>query len=160
MIFIKTEAGKQVLNERRGVLSPRQRSAFILFDGKRALEQVLETTSAMGITVDDVQFMVDAGLLVPADPAFRAMGLSAPEAQPAGDEADEEAKRDRFQGKRYQAAYLIANELTSSLGLRGFRLNLAVEAATDCESLAALAPRIREAVGEAKYKRLAQALFA
>ncbi|MDE3246886.1 MAG: hypothetical protein KGN80_12435 [Acidobacteriota bacterium] len=160
MIFIKTEAGKQVLKERHGVLSPRQRSAFILFDGKRPLAQILETTTAMGITADDVQFMIDAGLLTPAGPALQARSLRAPEAQP-GDAAGEGAKcDDRLPGERYQAAYLIANELTSSLGLRGLRLNLAVEAATDCESLAALAPRIREAVGEAKYRPLAQALFA
>ena len=39
----------------------------------------------------------------------------------------------------------IATQLTAALGLRGFRLNLAVEGATSYEQLAAqLAPKIRE----------------
>ena len=61
--------------------------------------------------------------------------------------------------ERYQAAYLIATELTSGLGLRGFRLNLALEGAGGFDDLAALAPKIREAVGDAKFARLEKALF-
>jgi len=61
--------------------------------------------------------------------------------------------------ERYQAAYPIATELTAGLGLRGFRLNLAVEGAGSFEDLAALAPKIREAVGDAKFERLDKALF-
>ena len=61
--------------------------------------------------------------------------------------------------ERYKAAYPIATELTAGLGLRGFRLNLAVEGAGSFEDLAALAPKIREAVGDAKFERLDKALF-
>ena len=50
-------------------------------------------------------------------------------------------------------------QLTAGLGLRGFRLNLAVEGASGFEQLAELAPRIRDAVGEAKYASLQKALF-
>ncbi|AVS73695.1 hypothetical protein C8240_06185, partial [Paracidovorax cattleyae] len=60
---------------------------------------------------------------------------------------------------RYQGAYRVATELTSGAGLRGFRLNLAVEGARNVEELAALAPKIRELVGEEKYRRLQDALF-
>ena len=45
------------------------------------------------------------------------------------------------------------------MGLRGFRLNLAVEGTSSFEELAALAPKIREAVGDAKFARLDKALF-
>ncbi|WP_404302561.1 hypothetical protein [Alicycliphilus denitrificans] len=69
MIFIKTEAGQQLLRERQGVLSLRQRSAFLLFDGERTLQQVLALTETMGITGGDVQLMVDAGLLEHTRPA-------------------------------------------------------------------------------------------
>ncbi len=141
MILVKTQAGHQALKERHGALTPRQRSAFILFDGKRPLAQVLAATQAMGITMDDVQAMIDHGLLEDAAPA------------PGGDSG-------RRPSERYQAAYPIATELTASLGLRGFRLNLAVEAAAGYEQLAALAPKIRDAVGDAKFVRLEQALFA
>ena len=37
MVFVKTQAGQEALKDRHGGLSSRQRSAFILFDGKRTL---------------------------------------------------------------------------------------------------------------------------
>ena len=48
--------------------------------------------------------------------------------------------------------------LTGTLGLRGFRLNLAVEGATSYEDLVALAPMILEAVGVEKFRPLHRAL--
>ena len=65
----------------------------------------------------------------------------------------------RSSTERYQAAYPVATELTASLGLRGFRLNLAVEAAGSFADLAALAPKIRQAVGDVPFTRLDRALF-
>lgn len=148
MIYVKTEAGQQALKERHGTgLSPRQRSAFILFDGKRTLEQVLAATAPMGITMEDVQSMLDQGLLHPP-----AAGTS----EPATAGAQAGARSDM---QRYQEAYPIAIELTAALGLRGFRLNLAVEGTSGYDQLSQLAPKLREAVGEAKYARLDQALF-
>ena len=52
----------------------------------------------------------------------------------------------------------MATRLTAGLGLRGFRLNLAVEAATTYEELAALAPKIKSVVGPEKAAPLEQAL--
>lgn len=157
MILMKTEAGQLLLKGRHGVLSLRQRSAFILFDGKRSLQQVLEATATMGITEVDVQLMVDEGLLEPARPVqqVRSTRVVAPSAA-----AGMGAGGGRSPSERYQAGYLVATKLTAGLGLRGFRLNLAVEGATDFNSLAALAPAIRDAVGGAKYEALEQALFA
>jgi hypothetical protein len=43
--------------------------------------------------------------------------------------------------------------------LRGFRLNLAVEAAGDLDKLKELAPKIREAVGPEKFLELENALY-
>ena len=59
----------------------------------------------------------------------------------------------------YSKAYPIATRLTAGLGLRGFRLNLAVEAAGDLDKLKELAPRIREAVGPEKFLELENALY-
>ena len=65
MVLVKTQTGQEVLKDRRGSLSSRQRSAFILFDGKRSTAEILAATAPMGITQDDVQSMMDQGLLVP-----------------------------------------------------------------------------------------------
>lgn len=55
-------------------------------------------------------------------------------------------------------AYPIATRVTAALGLRGFRLHLAVEAAGDLVTLKELAPRIMEAVGAKKFQELDEAL--
>ncbi len=163
MIFLKTQAGQQALRERHGAgahLAPRQRSAFILFDGKRTVHDVLTATAAMGITMDDVEAMVAHGLLEAANGASPAPGAAA--AKEAGVPAGEGPAAQgsgRSAMERYQAAYPIAIELTAAMGLRGFRLNLAVEGTTGYEQLAELAPKIQSAVGDANYQRLAQALF-
>jgi len=139
------------------VLTQRQRSAFILFDGKRTTEQVLAATAPMGITPDDVQTMIDQGLLAPpagAAPAPVAGSDAAGAAEASGTKGS-----GRSAQERYQEAYPIATGLTAELGLRGFRLNLAIEGAGSFDDLAALAPKIREAVGDAKYARLEVALF-
>lgn len=173
MVLVKTQAGLESLKDRRGSLTSRQRSAFILFDGKRTLREVLAATAAMGITQDDVQAMLDQGLLEPQG-GTAAAGVVLPKSAPAPvtGEAPVAAAMDlgtvaspvedgsgRTPQQRYQAAYPIATELTAGMGLRGFRLNLAVEGAGSFEDLAALAPKIREAVGDDKFARLDKALF-
>lgn len=172
MILVKTQAGQDAFKDRRGSLSSRQRSAFILFDGKRTAGEILAATATMGITQDDVQAMISQGLLAPlADknssssaPITPRPSASVASAEPAATGLDTVTApivegSGRTPKERYQAAYPVATELTAGLGLRGFRLNLAVEGSGSFESLAALAPKIREAVGDAKFTRLNKALF-
>ncbi len=159
MLLIKTQAGQEAMKDRQGGLTSRQRTAFILFDGKRTTADVLAATAAMGITQDDVQVMLAQGLLAPAArQAVAALPVGMGDGALSSLELSDEISG-RSDMERYQAAYLIATELTSGLGLRGFRLNLALEGAGGFDDLAALAPKIREAVGDAKFARLEKALF-
>ena len=159
MLLIKTQAGQEAMKGRQGGLTSRQRTAFILFDGKRTTADVLAATAAMGITQDDVQVMLAQGLLAPAArQAVAALPVGMGDGALSSLELSDEISG-RSDMERYQAVYLIATELTSGLGLRGFRLNLALEGAGGFDDLAALAPKIREAVGDAKFARLEKALF-
>ncbi|MES2612995.1 MAG: hypothetical protein V4679_22275 [Pseudomonadota bacterium] len=181
MVLVKTQAGQEALKDRHGGLTSRQRSAFILFDGKRSTGEVLAATAAMGITQDDVQAMIAQGLLEPlsssgagAAVAAAAAAKGTGQAVAAANNAASSASSTSYEAtvameavqgsgrsdqQRYKDAYPIATELTAGLGLRGFRLNLAVEGAGSFSDLAALAPKIREAVGDAKFARLDKALF-
>lgn len=157
MVLVKIPAGHDALKDRHGPLTSRQRAAFILFDGRRSMGEILAATTALGITPDDIQIMIAQGLLTP---------LPAQSVLPVADATDlgtvslsDEEDSGRSAIERYQQAYPIATELTASLGLRGFRLNLAVEGAGSFEDLAALAPKIRDAVGAGPFKRLQVALF-
>lgn len=154
MLIVKTETGHKVMKDRSVALTPRQRSAFILFDGKRTLEQVLAATAPAGVTREDIDTLFELGLVADAAPQETAAEVAAAHAQA---EAVEHHKH-RTPQERYAEAYPIATRLTSALGLRGFRLNLAVEGAVNYEQLLEVAPKIREAVGPEKYQPLDNAL--
>jgi hypothetical protein len=153
MAYVKTDTGQQAFKDRSVALTPRQRSAFILFDGKRSVADVLAATAGLGVTAEDIAHMVQLGLLS-GIPDAQGHGPSAA-AAPAGASGP---LSPQSQQERYQRAYPIAAQLTGSLGLRGFRLNLAVEAAGSYQQLLELAPKIREAVGAEKCRPLDQAL--
>jgi len=163
MYLVKTPEGQLAFKERHADLSQRLRSAFLLFDGRRSLMQVLEATSALGVNKDDILALVGKGWLatressVAADAAAQAHASSLSKSSSAS-----LATADVDPGsaqRRYQRAYPIAVSITGALGLKGFRLNLAVEAAMGYEQLAALAPRIRDAAGDKAYTSLHRVLF-
>ena len=161
MIYSKTETGQQVVKDRSVPLTPRQRSAFILFDGKRTVDGVLAATAGMGVTAQDIQFMADSGLLAVVEGAAAVAPAPAPvAAQATAVQAAAPAvvRSSRTNQERYQDAYPIATALTANMGLRGFRLNLAVEGAGSYEKLLELSPKIRDAVGDEKFARLDRAL--
>jgi hypothetical protein len=163
MILVKTPMGQQALKDRSVPLTPRQRSAFILFDGKRAVDEVL--ANGMGIVREDIDHMVALGLLepvggsIPAEAAKPvAQATTTAPAAPVAGSGSGGGSSGRSRQQRYKDAYPIATQLTGSLGLMGFRLNLQVEGTTSYEDLLALAPKIRAAVGAEKAAALDKAL--
>lgn len=60
--------------------------------------------------------------------------------------------------ERYSKAKPMATQLTASLGLRGFMLNLGVESASGFDDLLALFPKIQAAVGAKKCEALERVL--
>ena len=160
MIYVKTESGQAALLRHSLELTPRQRSAFIMFDGKRSVWDVLKATEGMGITEDDVSHMMAQGLLAVVVNTVQPLGAIPVNAAaaPAPVQSAPGAPGPVAQA-HYSNAYPIATRLTAALGLRGFLLNLAVEAATDLAKLQQLAPKIRQAVGLEKFRELENALY-
>ncbi|MEN9670193.1 MAG: hypothetical protein RL018_470 [Pseudomonadota bacterium] len=124
MRLTKTEAGKKAISDRSIALSPRQRSALIIFNGERQLDEVLTMLVGIGFSKTDADHMISLGLLAEVDPPVAAKAAVAKVTEPLGGFVDlNEAQ------SRYKLAYPLATKLTASLGFKGFRLNLAVEAA-------------------------------
>lgn len=156
MIYKKTEFAKSALHDRSLGLTLHQRSAFIMFDGKRSTDEVLNSLAGLGVTAYDLHHLLALGLLegsavAPADARASAPALASIQGFAGAPSLSAQ--------EHYLKAYPIATRLTAGLGLRGFGLNLAVEAAGDVIKLQALAPKIREAVGVEKYRELENALF-
>ncbi|MEO5661209.1 MAG: hypothetical protein ABIQ90_15650 [Polaromonas sp.] len=161
MIYAKTQSGQSVLQNRSVALTFRQRTALIMFDGKHSSTEVLKATAGMGITQNDVDHLVAQGMLAlvaGAPPSPAAVQADPAVAVPAPVPAAPEAPSENAQA-HYLKAYPIATRLTAGLGLRGFMLNLAVEAASDLDKLQALAPKIMKAVGPEKFRDLNSALY-
>lgn len=154
MPLVKTPLGLQVMKTRNIKLSFGQRQALVLLDGTRSTRGVLGMLSHLGLTPDEVQQMVNMGLLKSPTPAW--WDTKAPAAEPT--QAAEPSEPPERAKARYAEAYPVAVQLTSQLGLRGFRLNLAVEFARDIQGLQRLGPRILKAVGEEAYAPLARLL--
>lgn len=151
MPYAKTEAGQLAFKERSALLSARQRAAFILFDGIKPLEKVLLATAGLGITRLDVEHMATHGFI-------EDIGAAAEAASSRTDPIGAVEVSSRTSQERFSQAWPLATQLTASLGLRGFRLNLAVEAASGYDDLRALFPRIQAAVGAEKCAGLERAL--
>ena len=175
MLLIKTEAGQAAFKERSPRFSTRQRATFILVDGKKTAEQLLTATVGMGVTQADLDYMVEQGFLAPfytdAFPTGPApLGVSAPaplapeDLLPLLTEAPAEGAPPvnvptlRTEQERYQLAKPLATQLTATLGLRGFMLNLSVESAAGYQALLDLFPQIQKAVGAKAARELERAL--
>lgn len=151
MKYAKTESGQLAFKQRSPLLSARQRSAFILFDGNQSLGQV---AAVVGVVQADVDHMLAQGFVVPAQPArgaARAEPVAPPDAWGAGQRSPQE---------RYAEAMHIATALTAGLGLRGLRLNLAIESAAGYKGLVKLLPELRKALGASACEPLERVLSA
>jgi hypothetical protein len=156
MKLAKTEAGQRVLKDRSVVLTPRQRAAFILCDGRHTAEEIVAQTASVGVTREDILHLLALELVEQVGAAAVQAAMDKPAA--AAPVAGASGGAGRSSQERYQQAYPIATRLTAALGLKGFRLNLAVEKAGTLEELREIAPKIREAVGDAAYAPLHAAL--
>ena len=175
MRYQKSASGQLAFKQRSSEISARQRSLFLLFDGNRSVGEVLATTSGLGITQADVDDLIAKGFLARADGASPDSPNPIPSANAGAslmlpspslaasiptlvDVDSSKSNAELDQQVVYRQAYPVATKLTASLGLRGFRLNLAVEAASGYQDLVALLPQITQAVGPTAAQERKKAL--
>jgi hypothetical protein len=152
----KTESGLQVMKDRSVSLSAQQRSALILCDGKRSAEEVVRMTAGVGVTLADIQALEALGLVETA--ATTTPPATALTGSPMA-AAAEPAPPNSTEGVDFKAALNAAITLCSNIGFKGFGLNMALTGVDSIEKLQKLAPEIRRAAGDAKYKPLHALIF-
>jgi hypothetical protein len=150
MIYVKTAAGRQALKERSESMPRKFHFPFLMCDGVRDSAEILTASASHGFTSVDLYEMVQAGFIAPA------AAISATSAAP---QAALSATTSNSQSTAlFIEAEHLATSITAKLGLRGFRLNMAVERAGNLADLKALLPQIQEAAGVAATKPLADYL--
>lgn len=135
---------------------------YILFDGQKTVSQVLAATTGLGATQADVEQLMAHGFLekaagaAPAE-APKAVDSTAPMplTQAPLPKPDPVGKSNQ---ERYAGGKVLATQLTATLGLRGFMLNLSVESAAGYDDLLKLFPKIQAAVGEKAARELERML--
>lgn len=160
VVYKKTAKGQQVLNDRSIALPHRQRMAFILFDGRASVQEILAATQGIKVTMADIEDLFRLGLIEGFSTHSPNMG-DAPAGAPASAsrELSPQSIAAHEHQSRYQRAYPLAVQLTAGLGIRGFKLNLAVEAAMGYAQLLELLPKIQQARGPSACTDLEAALL-
>jgi hypothetical protein len=146
MRYAKTALGQDVMKTRSIPLGPRRRTVLLLCDGQRDEREVLASTHGMGSGPGDLEELFKLGLIEPvaAPSAPAPEAADSPTQLAAVDLHIEPAPLDETM--RFRLAYQEATQLTAGLGLRGFRLQLAVEQAMNLGALEAIASRLQEAL--------------
>jgi ribosomal protein L12E/L44/L45/RPP1/RPP2 len=156
----KTALGAQVMKDRSVPLSAQQRSALILCDGKRSAEEVVKMTSAVGVTLQDMDALAKLGLIdIPTTLSNAAAPAAMPSASGQLSAVASTGAPQADANQDFAAALNAAITLCSNLGFKGFGLNMALTGVDSLEKLQKLAPEIRRVAGDVKYKALHEQIF-
>jgi hypothetical protein len=187
-IYDKTAKGREEIATRRYQLAPRLRTLLVMVDGHRPEDELLRNVAGLGLTADAMQELlaqqfivlstsystietplVDAGATTAA-PATAAAApppamapapapRMAPPAPVSAAAPIPAAPAILSKAERFQALYDFYNKtIKSTIGLRGFTLQLKVEKAACVEDFRELRRPYLEAVLKAKGGELAQRL--
>lgn len=151
-IFDKTDKGREEIATRKYQLPSRLRTLLVMIDGKQEAGDLLKKVAGLGLSDDSVRELLDNGFIQPAaQPA-----AAAPAPTIVVDDRPAEIPESPSQ---YQAIYQFYTEtIKSTIGLRGYALQLKVEKAASIDDFRALRDPYLEAVLKAKGKEIARSL--
>ncbi|OEZ54497.1 hypothetical protein [Duganella sp. HH105] len=154
-IYDKTAKGREEIATRRDGLAPRLRSLLVLIDGRRTEEELLRNVAGLGLAIAAVHELL-AGEYIVLSTSYASMA-EAP-AEPPAPEPEPELPA-ATQVQQFQSVYQFYNQtIKSTIGLRGFTLQLKVEKASSVDELRQLRAPYLEAVQKAKGSDTAAAL--
>jgi hypothetical protein len=158
MIYIKTDYGRQALKVRSDAMPRKFHFPFLMCDGVRDHVDILTAEARTGFTLADLDQMVQLGFIKPQTVPLKA---SPPMEMPPVHEpavAASEVLPSQQQANVFFEASQMATAMSAKLGLLGFRLNLAVQTASNLADLDALLPQLEKALGADVVRPLAALL--
>lgn len=148
-IYDKTDKGREEIATRKHQLATRLRTLLVLVDGRRPQEELLRNVAGLGLDESALQALQAQGFIVGAT-----SDASLPE---PGPEISPPAAPTPVQ--QFQSVYNFYNKtIKSTMGLRGFNLQLKVEKAASVDELRQLRDPYVEAVQKAKGRDTAALL--
>lgn len=154
-IYDKTAKGREEIATRKFQLASRLRALLVLVDGHRPEEELLRNVAGLGLTESALQELLTQGYIVLATSYA---SLPEPEPEPAP-EAAPPIPQPSDQVRQFQSVYDFYNKtIKSTMGLRGFTLQLKVEKAGSVDELRQLRDPYVEAVQKAKGRDTAALL--
>lgn len=158
MIWTKTAFGRAEIGSRALVHERARRNLFLLIDGVRSQDSLLGSVDGIGL--GDFDQLARLGLIArgSANPPTTSRPASAesPVSRPAALQSSESQAGERPPAPGYGHITAKLTQLISSeLGLRGFRLTLAVEKAADLSELEPVAQRVLAEIAKRKGDRAA-----
>ena len=156
MIWIKTDLGRAEIGMRKRVPERARRTLLLLIDGHRSQELLLH--SVAGITAADFDLLARMGLISRVDgPSVPDSSWSHPPAKAAvsAEAGTTHGDLDVLIDERPTPGYTqltarLTHLISSEIGLRGFRLTLAVEKAPDVAALLPIAERVVADIAQRK----------
>lgn len=147
-VYDKTAKGREEIATRIYRLAPRLRTLLVMVDGKHAIGDLLSNVAGLGLNETSVTDLLEEGFIAPASVAAPAAPV-APEAAPPVQEAAVAAPAGA--ADQFQALYIFYNQtIKTTLGLRGFPLQLKVEKAGNVDEMRALRLSFLEAALKAR----------
>lgn len=144
-IYDKTAKGREEISTRKYQLAPRLRSLLVLVDGRRAEQELLHNVAGLGLTAASLAELLEQQFIVLAT----SYATLPPESEPAPAMAAPPPAR--TQAQQFQSLYDFFNQtIKSTIGMRGFTLQLKVEKAASVDDFRALRQPYLDAVLKAK----------
>lgn len=157
LIFDKTDKGREEIATRKHHLATRLRTLLLLVDGKHSAENLLKKVSGLGLNEQAIAELLESELIHAVE--------TAPVAAPAAPEPVETAAAPEPAGilpkgeSQFQALYNFYTEtIRSTIGLRGYALQLKVERCASIDDFRELRQDYLEAVLKAKGNEMARSL--
>lgn len=165
-IFDKTAKGRAEISTRQFQLPAKIRTLLVMIDGKRPLAELFKQTQGLGLSQENIDYLLDEGFIAEVaeasnipEPVATPVVPSLPLASSAPLASTTPPVQQMDEVKRLQALHNFFNStIKSTLGLRGFALQLKTERAATLQEFAELRRPYVEAVNKAKGREMAISL--
>lgn len=160
-VYDKTDKGREEIATRKYHVPPRLRTLLVMIDGKRTSDVLIGDLAAIGLTEGSFdQLLRDdyIRLIGSAAPAQRDTPPPVPRLE-AVPQAAHETRVPEDGGERFRSLYdFFTQTIKSTIGLRGFSLQLKVEKCSTVDEFRALRLAYLDAVRKARGREMALSL--